>query len=224
MKIIANLIKIGNVLEHKGKKFHVLNTNTIKPGKGGAYIQVEMRDIKSGAKVNERFRTSENIEKLSVNEILVTFLFIDDNFITVMNNENFKSASNLKDPVTSFFGNLNNLNWKQVYKGFKEYIASIDDVDELKLIKMDPGVSVPMHSHAGKEYILVLDGSFCDEYGEYFKGDIQINDQKIKHTPIASKDTGCVCLSITEKDVIFFGRYGSFLNLFTFIKSFFKQK
>ena len=89
MKIIANLIKIGNVLEHKGKKFHVLNTNTIKPGKGGAYIQVEMRDIKSGAKVNERFRTSENIEKLSVNEILVTFLFIDDNFITFMNNENF---------------------------------------------------------------------------------------------------------------------------------------
>ena len=48
--------------------------------------------------------------------------------------------------------------------------------------------------------------------------------EKIKHTPIASKDTGCVCLSITEKDVIFFGKYGSFLNLFTFIKSFFKQK
>ena len=71
---------------------------------------------------------------------------------------------------------------------------------------------------------LVLEGSFCDEYGEYSKGDIQINDQKIKHTPIASKDTGCVCLSITEKDVIFFGKYGSFLNLFTFIKSFFKQK
>ena len=93
MKIIANLIKIGNVLEHKGKKFHVLNTNTIKPGKGGAYIQVEMRDVKSGAKVNERFRTSENVEKLSVNEILVTFLFIDDNFITFMNNENFEQSS-----------------------------------------------------------------------------------------------------------------------------------
>ena len=102
--------------------------------------------------------------------------------------------------------------------------VSIDDKDELKLIKMDPGVSVPLHSHGGKEYILVLEGSFCDEYGEYSKGDIQINDQKIKHTPIASKDTGCICLSITEKDVIFFGKYGSFLNLFTFIKSFFKQK
>ena len=140
-----------------------------------------------------------------------------------INSEISKSDSNLKGPINNFFGNLNNLNWKQVYKGFKEHTASIDDKDELKLIKMDPGVSVPLHSHGGKEYILVLEGSFCDEYGDYYKGDIQINDQQIKHTPIASKETGCVCLSITEKDVIFFGRYGSFLNLFTFIKSFFKQ-
>ena len=144
-------------------------------------------------------------------------------YIDCINGESRRSASNVMDPITSFFGNLNNLNWKQIYKGFKEYTAAIDDKDELKLIKMEPGVSVPMHSHTGKEYILVLDGSFHDEYGEYSKGDIQINDQRIKHTPIASKDTGCVCLSITEKDVIFFGKYGSFLNLFTFIKSFFRQ-
>jgi len=141
-----------------------------------------------------------------------------------INSEISKSNSNSKNPITSFFGDLNSLKWKQVYKGFKEYSAPIDDRDELKLIKMEPGVSVPLHSHGGKEYILVLEGSFRDEFGEYSKGDIQINDQQIKHTPIASKDTGCVCLSITEKDVIFFGKYGSFLNLFTFIKSFFKPK
>jgi len=140
-----------------------------------------------------------------------------------INNDTFKTKHAVKDPITGFFGDLNKLNWKQVYKGFKEFTASIDDKDELKLIKMDPGVSVPLHSHGGKEYILVLEGSFQDEYGEYSKGDIQINDQQIKHTPTAS-NAGCVCLSITEKDVIFFGKYGSFLNLFTFIKSFFRQK
>ena len=96
------------------------------------------------------------------------------------------------------------------------------DENELKLIKMDPGISVPLHSHNGKEYILVIDGSFCDEYGEYKKGDMQINDQKIKHHPIASNKNGCICLSITERDVVFFGKLGSALNLFTFIKSFFK--
>ena len=69
---------------------------------------------------------------------------------------------------------------------------------------MDPGTSVPLHSHNGKEYILVIEGSFCDEYGEYNKGDMQINDQKIKHNPTACNSSGCVCLSITENDVVFF--------------------
>ena len=131
----------------------------------------------------------------------------------------------LKDnanPLSKLIGPLNELSWKQVYKGFKEWSLKLDDDDEIKLIKMDPGVSVPIHSHGGKEYILVLEGSFCDEYGNYNKCDVQINDQIIKHTPIACEDQGCVCLSITEKDVIFYGRYGSFLNLFTFIRSFFK--
>ena len=132
------------------------------------------------------------------------------------------NKKNNVDPLTMAFGPIKDIKWKQIYKGFNEFTPDFNDKDELKLIKMDPGVSVPLHSHGGKEYILVLEGSFCDEFGEYSKGDIQINDQKIKHTPIASKKEGCVCLSITEKDVIFYGKFGSFLNLFTFIKSFFK--
>tara|TARA_Y100000768_G_scaffold320709_1_gene256543 strand:- start:244 stop:873 length:630 start_codon:yes stop_codon:yes gene_type:complete len=134
-----------------------------------------------------------------------------------------RTSSNTElSPISKLVGPLNNIRWKQIYKGFKEFTPNIKDDDEIKLIKMDPGASVPLHSHGGKEYILVLSGSFCDEYGKYKKGDIQINDQRIKHTPIACKDDGCICLTITEKDVIFFGRFGSFLNLFTFIKSFFK--
>ena len=136
--------------------------------------------------------------------------------------EILKQDSAEVNPISKLVGPVENIKWKQVYKGFKEFTPSIEDTDELKLIKMDPGSSVPLHSHGGREFILVLQGSFCDEYGEYSKGDMQINDQKIKHNPIACKDEGCVCLTITEKDVIFFGRYGSFLNLFTFIKSFFK--
>ena len=132
------------------------------------------------------------------------------------------SIDNDVNPISRIVGPLNNIKWKSVYKGFNEFSPKVKDDDEMKLIKMDPGASVPLHSHGGKEYILVLRGSFCDEYGRYNKGDIQINDQKIKHTPIACKDEGCICLSITEKDVIFFGRFGSFLNLFTFVKSFFK--
>ena len=134
--------------------------------------------------------------------------------------KNNKNSSN--NPLSHLIGNLNDIDWKTLYKGFKEFNIPVNDNDSVKLIKMDPGTSVPLHSHNGKEYILVLNGSFCDEYGEYNKGDMQINDQQIKHNPTACNSNGCICLSITENDVVFFGKYGSALNLFTFIKSFFK--
>ena len=102
MKMIANLVKVGNVIKYKDRVFQVMNTNTIKPGKGGAFIQLEMRDLNSGAKVNERLRTSENIEKLNVNEIDVTFIFSENNMITVMNNENYEQIT-LNDSL--FTGN-----------------------------------------------------------------------------------------------------------------------
>ena len=133
-----------------------------------------------------------------------------------------KNKNSSNNPLSRLIGNLNDIDWKTLYKGFKEFNIPVNDNDSVKLIKMDPGTSVPLHSHNGKEYILVLDGSFCDEYGEYNKGDMQINDQKIKHNPTACYSDGCICLSITENDVVFFGKYGSALNLFTFIKSFFK--
>ena len=139
-------------------------------------------------------------------------------------NDNLKKQNNNppNNPLSHIVGDFNNINWKTVYKGFKEFKVPVKDNDSVKLIKMDPGTSVPLHSHNGKEFILVLDGSFCDEYGEYNKGDMQINDQQIKHNPTACKSSGCICLSITENDVVFFGKFGSALNLFTFIKSFFK--
>ncbi len=93
MKINANLIKVGNVLKHKDRMMEVLNTSVIKPGKGGAYIQVEMKDMKSGTKFNERWRTSDSVEKVTVNEIDVTFLYIENDSFTVMNNQNFEQMT-----------------------------------------------------------------------------------------------------------------------------------
>tara|TARA_X000000368_G_C22840524_1_gene627418 strand:+ start:102 stop:731 length:630 start_codon:yes stop_codon:yes gene_type:complete len=138
------------------------------------------------------------------------------------NDSKSQNRNKSRNPLNHIIGDLNNIDWKTVYKGFKEFKIPLNDKDLIKLIKMDPGTSVPLHSHNGKEYILVLDGSFYDEHGEYNKGDMQINDQQIRHNPTASKSDGCICLSITENDVVFFGKFGSALNLFTFIKSFFK--
>ncbi len=100
MKISANLIKAGNVLKHKDKMMEVLNTSVIKPGKGGAFIQVEMKDIKSGVKFNERWRTSDNVEKISVNEIEVTFLYTENNNVIVMDNKSFEQMTFPSDLVS----------------------------------------------------------------------------------------------------------------------------
>ena len=68
MKITANEIKPGMIIEHKNDLWNVLKTQHVKPGKGGAFNQVELKSIFKGTKLNERFRSSENVEKAEVDE------------------------------------------------------------------------------------------------------------------------------------------------------------
>ncbi len=90
MKIQANTIRPGNVIEHAEKQWTVLKTEMLLPGKGNAFIQVEMRDIKSGNKTNERFRTSETVEKLMVEENDATYLYADGDQVTFMDSKNYE--------------------------------------------------------------------------------------------------------------------------------------
>ncbi len=90
MKINANLIRRGNILEHNGRQLVVLDTQIVQPGKGGAFIQVDMRDIRSGTKAQERWRTADTVEKLDVQETECTYLFGDDETLTFMDQESFE--------------------------------------------------------------------------------------------------------------------------------------
>ena len=134
-----------------------------------------------------------------------------------------ESISKIKNPLSVFINNYKSIKWKKIFNGFYDYSFAISNKEKAKLIKMEPGVKVPLHSHNGKEYILVLDGSFTDEYGEYHKGNLQINDSNIKHTPIACKNKGCICLTITEEDLVFYGPLAPLLNIMTFLKSYFNK-
>ncbi len=93
MKITANEIKIGMIIEHKDDLWNVLKIQHVKPGKGGAFNQVELKSIMKGTKLNERFRSSENIEKAEVDEKKFNFLYSDDNNSFFMNNVNFEQIS-----------------------------------------------------------------------------------------------------------------------------------
>ena len=90
MKIDANLIRPGNILEHNNRQWAVLKIQIVQPGKGGAFIQVEMRDVRTGTKTQERWRTVDTVEKLQVEEKECTYLFGDGESITFMDQETYE--------------------------------------------------------------------------------------------------------------------------------------
>ena len=79
MKINAGEIRVGMLLEYKNDLWQVLKTQHVKPGKGGAFAQVEMKSVNKNTKLNERFRSSETVEKASLEEINYNFLYEDEN-------------------------------------------------------------------------------------------------------------------------------------------------
>lgn len=89
MKISANSIRPGMVIEHEGRSWSVLKTQVVQPGKGGAFMQVEMRDIESGNKSNGRWRTADTVEKLDVRQEDCTYLFHDEAGYHFMDKETF---------------------------------------------------------------------------------------------------------------------------------------
>jgi elongation factor P len=93
MKVNGNAIKIGNVIEHKGRLWRAVRTEHTQPGKGGAYLQVELRNLKDGTKLNERFRSSEAVEKVSLEQRSYQYLFGDDNMLTFMNLEDYEQIN-----------------------------------------------------------------------------------------------------------------------------------
>ena len=90
MKIQANQTRPGMVLDHEGRQYAVLKIQIIQPGKGGAFIAVEMRDIKTGTKTNARWRTQDTVEKLNVEERECSFLFGDSDSLTFMDTESYE--------------------------------------------------------------------------------------------------------------------------------------
>ena len=86
MKIDGNQIRVGNILEIQSKLWRVLKTQHTQPGKGGAYLQVELKNIKDGTKINERFRSSESVERAILEEKKYQYLYKNDGKFYFMDN------------------------------------------------------------------------------------------------------------------------------------------
>ena len=119
MKIDGNQIKIGNILEINNKLWRVTKTQHTQPGKGGAYLQVEMKELKEGTKINERFRSSESVERAVLNEKQCQFLYSNENKFYFMDNIDFDQIEIGTDIITetqSKFLQENNIVTIQLYE------------------------------------------------------------------------------------------------------------
>ncbi|MEX2648716.1 MAG: elongation factor P [Alphaproteobacteria bacterium] len=93
MKISGVEIRPGMILEHKDKLWVAVKTMHTKPGKGGAYMQVELKDVRDGTKLNERFRSSESVERVRLDDHDFQFLFAEGDVLTFMDGETFEQIT-----------------------------------------------------------------------------------------------------------------------------------
>jgi len=99
MKISGNEIRVGMLIEHKNDLWQVLKTQHVKPGKGGAFAQVEMKSVYKNTKLNERFRSSDTVEKASLDEIKFNYLYEDEINYYFINPKSFEQINIKKDIV-----------------------------------------------------------------------------------------------------------------------------
>ena len=93
MKILGNEIKPGIIIEHNNDLWSVLKAKHVKPGKGGAFNQVELKSIKKGTKLNERFRSSDSVERAVLDEKKFNFLYEDETNCHFMDQTNFEQIA-----------------------------------------------------------------------------------------------------------------------------------
>jgi len=105
MKLYASEIRVGMLIEYKGDLWQVLKTQHVKPGKGGAFAQVEMKSVNKNTKLNERFRSSESVEKASLDETKFNYLYEDEYDYHFMNPKSYEQI-NIKKEVIGEKGKL----------------------------------------------------------------------------------------------------------------------
>ena len=125
MKLYASEIRVGMLIEYKNDLWQVLKTQHVKPGKGGAFAQVEMKSLNKNTKLNERFRSSESVEKASLDEIKFNYLYKDDSDYYFMNPKSFEQI-NIKKNIVGDKGKLLSENLEVSINFYNEAPLSIE--------------------------------------------------------------------------------------------------
>ncbi len=155
MKISAIQIRPGSVLDHNSKLWIVMKSEIYNPGKGASVVQVEMRDLKSGNKTNERFRTQEMVERVRIDEAEFSYLFANGDELTFMNQETFEQINLPRDLVGEpgrFLQDGMNVTIES-YEGTPLSVTLPDSVD-VTIVEADPVVKGQTASSSYKPAVL----------------------------------------------------------------------
>ena len=131
MKISAGEIRVGMLLEYKNDVWQVLKTQHVKPGKGGAFAQVEMKSVVKNTKLNERFRSTETVEKASLEETKFNFLYQDESDFFFMDPKNFEQIQ-IKKVVIGDQGKLLTENLEVSVSFYNEKPISVELPNQVK--------------------------------------------------------------------------------------------
>ena len=131
MKINAGEIRVGMLLEYRNDLWQVLKTQHVKPGKGGAFAQVEMKSVNKNTKINERFRSSENVEKASLEEVSFNYLYNDENNYFFINIKSFEQIE-IKKEIIGEKGKLLTENLKVSISFHNENPVSVELPNQIK--------------------------------------------------------------------------------------------
>ncbi len=119
-----------------------------------------------------------------------------------------KSTSIFPAPLEEYVGGgPNKVRWKSLGRGVKQAILPCDGEATARLLYIPAGMAMPDHSHNGMELTMVLQGAFSDEVDRFARGDVELGDEDLHHTPVAEAGEDCICLAVTDAPL----KFNSFL-------------
>jgi len=141
MKINGNAVRPGFIIEHQGRLWRAVKTQHTQPGKGGAYLQVELKDVRDGTKLNERFRSSETVERVELDKHDYQFLFAEGEDYTLMDQETFEQITINGDLIgePAVFLQEGMKVTVQAYEG-EPLSVTLPDSVTMKIVEADPVV------------------------------------------------------------------------------------
>ena len=158
MKINVSEIRVGMLLEYKNDLWQVLKTQHVKPGKGGAFAQVEMKSVSKNTKLNERFRSSETVEIASLDGITYNYLYEDENNYFFMDPKTFEQIE-IKKNIIGEKGKLlkENLNVDLIFHEDKAIGIELPNQVQFKIKSTDVALKGQTVSSSYKPAILEND-------------------------------------------------------------------